>query len=82
MLDDDQLETHVREIIVDLCEVLWQRGYTIVPVGAMMRLVGVENERAARHDDEYFELDADFQALLEARKTPPPEPPPPGVTLH
>ena len=82
MLDDDQLEAHIRELIVDLCEVLWQRGYTIVPVGAMMRLVGVENERAARHDDEYFALDADFQAILESRKTPPPEPPPPGVTLH
>ena len=82
MLDDDQLEAHIRELIVDLCEVLWQRGYTIVPVGAMMRLVGVENERAARHDDEYFALDADFQAILESRKTPPAEPPPPGVTLH
>jgi hypothetical protein len=82
MLDDDQLETHIRELIIDICEVLWARGYTLVPIGAMMRLVGVENERAAQHDSEYFSLDEDFQSLLESRKTPPPEPPPPGVTLH
>jgi hypothetical protein len=82
MLDDDQLETHIRELIIDICEVLWARGYTLVPIGAMMRLVGVENERAAQHDNEYFSLDEDFQSLIESRKTPPPEPPPPGVTLH
>jgi hypothetical protein len=31
-----------------------------------MRLIGVENTTANQHDGEYFRLDAEFEALLEA----------------
>jgi hypothetical protein len=31
-----------------------------------MRLIGVENTTATQHDQEYFRLDADFEALLDA----------------
>jgi hypothetical protein len=82
MLDDDQLESTVRELLIDLCEVLYRRGFEVVPVGAMMRLVGVSDERAARHDHEFFSLDRDFQNILETRKTPVPNKAPADATLH
>lgn len=82
MLDDDQLEITVRDLIIDLCEVLYHQGYREVPIGAMMRLVGVGNESAAKHDNEYFALDEDFIAIIESRKTTTPNQAPTGVTLH
>jgi hypothetical protein len=82
MLNDDQLEDAVRDLIMDICEVMLRRGYDVVSVGAMMRLVGVSEERAQQHDQEFFALDAEFQALIDARKNPPPKKTPAGVTLH
>ncbi len=82
MFDDDQLETAIRELLVDLCEVMYQRGYSQVPVGAMMRLVGVGEDRARLHDNEYLALDQDFQAMLQTRKEPQLKEAPQGVTLH
>ena len=82
MLNDDQLEDAVRDLIMDICEVMLRRGYDVVSVGAMMRLVGVSEERAQQHDQEFFALDAEFQAMVDARKNPPPKKTPTGVTLH
>jgi hypothetical protein len=82
MLNDDQLEDAVRDLIMDICEVMLRRGYDVVSVGAMMRLVGVTEERAQQHDQEFFALDAEFQAMVDARKNPPPKKTPAGVTLH
>jgi len=82
MLDDAQLEQHIRELLIDICAVLYERGYEVVPVGAMMRLIGVNDDRARVHDQEYFALDQSFVALLETRKNPPPKTTPQGVTLH
>ena len=82
MLNDDQFEDAVRDLIIDICEVMHRRGYDVVSVGAMMRLVGVTEERAQQHDQEFFALDAEFQAMVDARKNPPPKKTPAGVTLH
>ena len=82
MLDDDQLEQTVRELIIDLCEVLYCKGYREVSIGAMMRLVGVGNDSASKHDNEFFSLDEDFISIMESRKISMPEPMPMGVTLH
>ena len=82
MLNDDQFEDAVRDLIMDICEVMHRRGYEAVSVGAMMRLVGVSEERAQQHDQEFFALDAEFQAIIDARKNPPPKKTPAGVTLH
>lgn len=80
--NDDELELAIRDIIVDICEVMYKRGYDAVPIGAMMRLVGVEESRAQKHDNEYLALDADFQNILKTRKSPPLSKAPDGVTLH
>lgn len=79
-LDDNTLETAVRDIIIDICEVMYKRGYDAVPIGAMMRLVGVDSERAKKHDNEYLALDTEFQVMLESRN--PPAQAPKGATLH
>jgi hypothetical protein len=80
IIDDDKLETAVRDIIIDICEVMYKRGYDAVPIGAMMRLVGVDSERAVKHDNEYLALDTEFQAMLESRNLP--DSAPKGATLH
>ena len=86
MLDDDKLEAEVRDLLMDICEVMARRGYDVVSVGAMMRLVGVGEERAREHDAEYFALDEEFWHLLSQReiknKEKAPRQSPDGVTLH
>jgi adenylate kinase len=67
MLDDDRLEAEVRDLLMDICEAMSRRKYELVNVGALMRLVGVGEEKARVHDDEYFALDADFQQMLAER---------------
>ena len=69
MLDDTQLEDAVKDLLLDICEVMYRKGYDYVSVGAMMRLVGVPAERAGKHDSEYFQLDDDFRAMLTNRKS-------------
>ena len=83
MLDEQELEITVRELIVDICEVMHRRGFSVVSVGAIMRLVGVDETQARRHDDELFDLDSEeFMTLLERRKMPVQSSAPPDVTLH
>jgi hypothetical protein len=88
MLDTSNLEDKVQDLIVDICKALYFHGFREIPVGAIMRLIGVENETATRHDEEYFRLDAEFEALLqqeeiaEYEKTLEEATPPPGTTLH
>lgn len=80
MRNDKDLEESVHNLIVDICEVLYKQGYSEVPIGAVMRLVGVDPEKAAKHDQEYFMLDEEFKAALEMRKFPGQTPP--GITFH
>ena len=68
MLDDDTLEAEVRDLLMDICEVMARRNYEVVSVGALMCLVGVGEERAREHDAEYFALDEDFQGMLAQRE--------------
>lgn len=88
MPDDNQLEDAMRDLILEVCEVLYARGYDEVPVGAMMRLIGVSEERARTHDQEYFALDEEFVRQIEKKNRTkkknrkPTTHAPAGVTLH
>lgn len=88
MLDTSQLEDKVQDLIVDICKALYFHGFREIPVGAIMRLIGVENETATQHDEEYFRLDEEFEALLqeeeiaEYESTLDAEGPAPGTTIH
>jgi hypothetical protein len=85
MLKDKDLEHAMQDLIVDICEIMYTRGYREVPIGALMRLIGVNAEHAAKHDNELFQLDEEFEQLINQKK-----PPrrgrrvtaPPNVTLH
>jgi hypothetical protein len=83
MSDSKELEETVRDIIVGVCGVLYKHGFQTVSLGAVMRLVGVEQEIAAQHDEEQFVLDDDFRNLwaqldFDQQGTQVP----PGTTLH
>jgi hypothetical protein len=62
--DDDSLEQHIHNLIIELCAVLYYNGYRQVPMGAMMRLIGVKEDHASTHDGSFFDLDQDFEKVL------------------
>lgn len=64
----DALEQAVQDLLLDICEVMGRQGYEAVNIGALMRLIGVGDERAAKHDAEFFQLDEEFYRLLAARQ--------------
>ena len=74
-----ELEAAVRDLIVDLCQVLYGHGYSEISVGALMRVIGVTDERAAAHDDHVIDLLEQFGP--HATKTTTPSRPP-GTVLH
>lgn len=82
MLDRQDLEESVRDLIIEICGILYLRGYREVSIGAMMRLVGVDSESAANHDQDYIELGTEFAALLAHQKDPELAAVPPDATIH
>ena len=53
----DDIEKRISELLHAVMMTLHRYGIKTVPVGAMMRLVGVPNDVAQRHDSEYVEID-------------------------
>lgn len=85
MQEQHSLENHIYDLIIELCEVLYHKGYRTVPLGAMMRIIGVDDESASIYDDEIFFLDQDFERILKEKQYQQAEiddSVPPGVTLH
>lgn len=82
MLTEEDFEQALRDVIIDLCEVLYSHGYRTAPVGAIMRLIGVPEDRAQQHDREVFGLDEDFLEQLAKRKIMSDSRIPPGTQLH
>lgn len=54
------LEQSLRLLIVDLCRVLHSHGYQEISVGALMRVIGVEESRACEHDTVLIDLTEHF----------------------
>ena len=61
--EDLALEEHVKEVMLELMAVLWANGYKEVSVGALMRILGLDEEDAAPHNDDYVLLDEHFAAV-------------------
>lgn len=55
-------ESEIRDFIIEVCSVMYRRGTRRVPIGALMRLCGVENQNAQEWDELFFDLDDDFLA--------------------
>ena len=78
MLNDIEQEAEVKFLVYQLMLVLYQHGYREVHMGGMMRLLGIDNQVAAEHDDEVVTLDAKFAKYVETIT----EPRGSGQTLH
>lgn len=82
MPDEEHFEEFLRGMILEICEVLHRNGFRTAQVGAIMRLIGVPEEQAASHDDDYFDLDQEFVAELAERKKNLDLDIPPGTVIH
>ena len=63
MQEIDPLYEFVRTVMLEVMAVLYANGQRQLHVGAMMRLIGVDEERAAMHDDDRIDIDESFAEL-------------------
>ena len=63
MQETDPLYEFVRTVMLEVMAVLYANGQRHLHVGAMMRLIGVDEERAAEHDDDRIDIDESFAEL-------------------
>ena len=63
MQETDPLYEYVRTVMLEVMAVLYANGQRHLHVGAMMRLSGVDEERAALHDDDRIDIDESFAEL-------------------
>ena len=63
MQETDPLYEYVRTVMLEVMVVLYANGQRHLHVGAMMRLIGVDEERAALHDDDRIDIDESFAEL-------------------
>lgn len=64
--DDDSAENFldredVQEVVLSVCGILFDFGFREIHIGGLMRLVGVDEEKAREHDDEVMILDQEFE---------------------
>ena len=78
MLDDYELETHIRNLVTEIMVVMYEHGLREVHMGGMMRMMGIDNETAAAHDDEVVVLTDEFAKYVKQIN----EPRPRDQTLH
>ena len=78
MLDDIKLEETVRMAILNLMLVLYDCGISEIHLGGIMRILGIPNDVAGKHDDEMVILDDNFAKYVEQIN----EPRPKDQTLH
>ena len=63
MQETDPLYEYLRTVMLEFMAVLYANGQRHLHVGAMMRLIGVDEERAALHDDDRIDIDESFAEL-------------------
>jgi hypothetical protein len=79
---DAILHERIKAIMLDVMGVLYDNGIKSIHMGAMMRLLGVADDKAAEHDCDVIELDEKFGAMLaELNKSTPTEVPR-DATIH
>jgi hypothetical protein len=78
MLDNIDVDQNIRLAILNLMLVLYDCGIEEVHIGGVMRILGVSNATAQKHDDELLVLDKEFVKYVEQINTPRPA----DQTLH
>ena len=61
--EDDPIYEYAKSVMFQIMTVLYINGRTEAHVGAIMRLLGVDEEHARLHDDERIELDENFARM-------------------
>jgi len=64
--EDDPIYEYAKSVMFQIMTVLYINGRTEAHVGAIMRLLGVDEEHARLHDDERIELDENFVRMVSA----------------
>ena len=83
MLDSDEiLHERIQTIMLEVMGVLYDNNITMVHMGAMMRLLGVPDHKAAEHDNELIELDEKFGTMLMELNKSIPQEVPKGAIIH
>ena len=72
MLENLEVDQAIRLTILNLCVVLYDCGIEEIHVGAVMRLLGVSDDKAAVHDHERLILDDNFVKYVDQINTPRP----------
>lgn len=62
-MSDVELEESIRDLLIELCAVMFRYGYQEVSVAKMMILLGVPEERALSHGDDVFTYDESFARM-------------------
>jgi len=55
----------VAGLVIAICATMYDNGVRVIPIGGLMRLLGVPSEKAKDHDDKAFKLSDDFYEELE-----------------
>ena len=79
---DDYLHERIQSVMLEVMGVLYGNNITLVHMGAMMRLLGVPDSKAAQHDNEMLELDEKFGAMLAELNKSAPKEVPKDATIH
>jgi len=72
MFDDADLDQSIRLSILNLMVVLYDCGITEVHIGGVMRVLGVSDSMAEKHDNERLVLDEEFVKYVEQINEPRP----------
>lgn len=79
---DDLLYQRIQTVMLEVMGVLYGNNITMVHMGAMMRLLGVPDSKAAEHDNEMLELDEKFGTMLTELNKSIPQQAPKDATIH
>jgi hypothetical protein len=83
MLNSDELlHDRIQTVMLEVMGVLYDNNITHIHMGAMMRLLGVPDHKAAEHDNELIELDEKFGTMLVELNKSIPQEVPKDATIH
>jgi hypothetical protein len=63
---DVELEETIRDLLIELCAVMFRYGYQEISVAKMLMLLGVPDHRAKKHENEVFVYDESFDRMLKS----------------
>jgi hypothetical protein len=79
---DEYLHERIQTVMLEVMGVLYGNNITLIHMGAMMRLLGVPDVKAAEHDNEMLELDEKFGTMLMELTKSIPQQVPKDATIH